>query len=320
MCALLDCSMFSDETKNQHFVSQTEQRLNALNPNAGVKNMRIYSFTVTDREQLSYELETPKGSLISRTLSYDDLFSFDVPGGAKVRENFESLFGRYEATVGHTTDALLRKLRGGDANVSGEINALLPAKFLNLVRNPFSITKILNTFDEVFQYRPTDPEHFAVYNRIVEGRKPHSKYLCRDFGVDDDQYERWLRTIFMLLGTTPGEGTNRLEEILDTPIVDPSKVVLAMVFDFDDAACLLSDRGCVIDERSSHLMIYFNLTSNSFVILTISAPADARLGRFAGRIDVRYHRNNIAALKAYNSYVISTCYRQFFCAQKRFLL
>lgn len=312
--------MFSDETKNQHFVSQTEQRLNALNPNAGAKNMRVYSFKVTDREQLSYELENPNGSLISRTLSYDDLFSFDVPGGAKVRENFESLFGRYEATVGDTTDALLRKLRAGDTDISGEINALIPAKFLNLLRNPSLITKNLNTFGEAADYWPTDPELLATYNRIVAGRKPHSQYLCRDLGVDDDQYGKWLRTIFMLLVAMSGESMNFLEKIIDELIFDPDKIVIAMIFDFDDAACLLSDRGCVIKEDQNNLLISFNLTARSFMILAISAPADACLGRFAGRIDVRYHRNNIAALKAYNSHVISDCYRHFFCAQKQFLL
>ncbi|HDZ9127033.1 TPA: hypothetical protein RUY84_003507, partial [Vibrio cholerae] len=33
-------------TKNQHFLSQAEQRLNAINPTAKAKNQRIYSFDI----------------------------------------------------------------------------------------------------------------------------------------------------------------------------------------------------------------------------------------------------------------------------------
>jgi hypothetical protein len=36
-------------TKNQHFIAQFEQRLNANNPNASNKNKRIYHFSIVKK-------------------------------------------------------------------------------------------------------------------------------------------------------------------------------------------------------------------------------------------------------------------------------
>ena len=41
---------FEDPTVRQHFVSQVEQRLNAINPSAEDRNQRIYRFRLIDRE------------------------------------------------------------------------------------------------------------------------------------------------------------------------------------------------------------------------------------------------------------------------------
>jgi len=72
--------MLENDTRNQHFVTQGEQRLNALNPMADPKNQRIYSFEVVDRENYKLILENPAGRAIGKTLSLFDLFSFDVSG------------------------------------------------------------------------------------------------------------------------------------------------------------------------------------------------------------------------------------------------
>ena len=67
-----------NETANQHYISQVEQRLNALNPNATPANRRIYAFSLQDRENHAVRLNSHKGVLISRTLVLRDLFSFDI--------------------------------------------------------------------------------------------------------------------------------------------------------------------------------------------------------------------------------------------------
>jgi hypothetical protein len=59
-----------NDTANQHYVSQVEQRLNSLNPNSAPRNRRIYSFTLVDREEFALSLDSSQGCLISK--------SFDV--------------------------------------------------------------------------------------------------------------------------------------------------------------------------------------------------------------------------------------------------
>lgn len=79
-----------NSTKQQHFLSQAEQRLNALNPAASAANQRIFSFSLVDREGYLVHLETPSGRRVSSNLLLHDLFSFDVIGRGEPRLNFEA--------------------------------------------------------------------------------------------------------------------------------------------------------------------------------------------------------------------------------------
>jgi hypothetical protein len=191
--------MLKNDTRNQHFVTRGEQRLNALNPQADPKNQRIYSFEVIDRENYKLALESPIGRPIGSNLSLFDLFSFDVPGDSRLRLNFESLFHKYEGYIEAHTQSLLAKLNSGSNDIKAEIIDLFAAKLLNFVRNPFSIQKVLNSFSGLASYDPTDPALLAEYRRTVSGKKPHQAYLCAQLGISDAQYVEWLRVLFMLL-------------------------------------------------------------------------------------------------------------------------
>src|ERR1019366_10189967 len=98
------------EARNQHFISQVEQRLNAINPNALPRNQRIYKLRVVDREDRRLMLANENGSPIKANLSLSDLFSFDIDLDGRLRENFESLFNDYEASIPIHTEGVLRKL------------------------------------------------------------------------------------------------------------------------------------------------------------------------------------------------------------------
>jgi hypothetical protein len=148
--------ILGNDTRNQHFVTQGEQRLNALNPEADPKKQRIYSFEVVDRENYTLKLENPIGRPIGKSLSLFDLFSFDVPGKSRLRLNFESLFQKYEGYIKDHTLSLLAKLNAGSRDLKAEIINLFAAKMLNFVRNPFSIVKVLNSFPGLANYDPTD--------------------------------------------------------------------------------------------------------------------------------------------------------------------
>ena len=120
--------MLENDTRNQHFVTQGEQRLNALNPQAGARKLRIYSFEVVNRENYTLALESQNGRLIGSNLSLFDLFSFDIPGGSSLRLNFKSLFHKYEAHIEAHTKSLLAKLNAGSGDIKAEIIDLFAAK------------------------------------------------------------------------------------------------------------------------------------------------------------------------------------------------
>ncbi|HEX4390114.1 MAG TPA: hypothetical protein VH084_01030, partial [Mycobacterium sp.] len=112
------------------------------NPQADPSNLRIYSFTVVDRENYTLALESPNGRPIGSNLSLFDLFSIDVPGNSRLRLNFESLFHKYEGYIEAHTKSLLAKLNTRDGGIKAEIIDLFAAKFLNFVRNPFCIVRV----------------------------------------------------------------------------------------------------------------------------------------------------------------------------------
>ncbi|NKL63309.1 hypothetical protein [Rhizobium leguminosarum] len=323
--------MHKNETRNQHFLSRTEQALNALNPNATGRNKRIYVFEVVDRERNVLRIEGERGASINSNLSYDDLFSFDVPGGENVRMNFERQFQSYERSVELHTSSLLKKLRRGSRAVESEVASLFAAKLLNFVRNPYSIQKVLNTFPGVTSYTPTDKELLATYRKVVDGRKPHQAHICQTLGVSDAQYVEWLRLLFMLLVPLSGDRPNFFDEMVRGLLQIPGNIVFAYVCDYDNAACLLSDRGFsqpLPDELG--LSFGFNLCSNAFVnfifcdpakVLPASAGLDmwkqASSSRRYRTVEVSYQRNHLDLLTKYNQDVIYQSYRRVFGSSKQ---
>jgi hypothetical protein len=233
----------ANNTHNQHFVTQGEQRLNALNPQADPSNQRIYSFKVVDRENHTLTLENPIGRPIGTNLSLFDLFSFDVPGDSRLRLNFEAHFQKYEGYIKAHTQSLLIKLNIGSGDIKREIINLFAAKLLNFVRNPFSVVKVLNSFPGLAGYDPTDPGLLADYHRVANGRKPHQAHLCAQLGITDAQYVEWLRVLFMLLVPMADGRPNFFEEMIKGLLENRKMHVAAFVSEYDSARCLLSDRG-----------------------------------------------------------------------------
>jgi hypothetical protein len=225
--------MLENDTRNQHFLTRVEQKLNAMNPQADARKLRIYTFEVVDRENYTLALESQNGRLIGSNLSLFDLFSFDVPGGSRLRLNFESLFHKYEAHIEAHTKSLLAKLNARNGDIKAEIIDLFAAKLLNFVRNPFSVVKVLNSFPGIATYDPVDPTLLADYRRIVSGRKPHQAYLCAQLGISDAQYVEWLRLLFMLLMPMAEGRPNFFEETIKNLLENRKMHVAAFVCEYD---------------------------------------------------------------------------------------
>ncbi|MFC5862165.1 DUF4238 domain-containing protein [Acidicapsa dinghuensis] len=314
-----------NDTANQHYVSQVEQRLNSLNPNAAPENQRIYCHTLVDRETFAISLDSAKGRLISKTLALRDLFSFDVIPTGALRLNFETLFQQYEANMETNTSSLLRKLDGGSTDLKREILEIFVAKFMNFLRNPFSVEKVLNTVGDLLRFEPTDPDLLAQYKAVLTGRKPHQAHLCAQLGIDPERYRMWLAALFMMmLQPIPG-GPNFMESTVKAVFERPSGFPMVCVYRYGgehaDKRCLLSDRGFSNPlPQEPHLSFSFNLTSTAFIIYLFAAihelnlpfkPPPGVLELYRTRqkqVRVIPFTNDLAALARYNQNVVYQCH------------
>jgi hypothetical protein len=329
--------MRANDTRNQHFLTRGEQKLNALNPQAAPTNLRIYSFTVADRDNYTLALENPSGRPIGSNLSLFDLFSFDVLDDSDLRLNFESVFQKYEGYIESHTKSLLAKLNTPGSDIKAELIDIFAAKLLNFIRNPYCVEKVLNTFPGIAGYNPTDPALLADYNRILTGKKPHQAHLCKKLGISDAQYVEWLRLLFILLVPMAKSLPNLFEQMIKRLLEDRKKHIAAFVCEFDDAGCLLSDRGFsqpIAD--GPHMAFSFNLCATAFVHYFFSDPAALLQGKASpeflanalaareslpqAQISVTHVRNNLDVLARYNMRVVEQCYERVYCSRKEGLV
>jgi hypothetical protein len=322
----------SNPTANQHFLSRAEQQLNALNPDARPENQRIYSFTLLDREAHRIQLDNARGKSISNNLSLRDLFSFSVVDGDKARFNLEALFGQYEAGVKTNTHELLRKLRSGEQDIKKEILELFVSKFMNFLRNPYSVHKVLNTVGGLIQYEPTDPELLAQYHAVLAGRKPHQEYLCQQLGIDATTYRNWLAVLFMALFRAAPAVPNLMEGIIKGVFENRSQHGQVAIFQYidehRDKRCLLCDRGFInLLQDSRGLSFSFNLNANAFICYTFFDIDQFAAGKVPSsvielfksqpkNIQVHLLTNNLEALATYNRNVVYQCARGVYSSSK----
>jgi hypothetical protein len=317
------------ETKNQHFISRVEQRLNACNPSATPANQRIYEFQIVDRDKHILRLVDARGKSVENNLSMLDLFSFDVDKDKNIRLNFEQAFSRYESQMWANTESVLLAHSTGDSNIATELFNLFVAKLVNFIRNPYSVTKVVNTFGRFTDLHPTNPAIYETYARTMIGRQPHQAHLCHTLGISDDQYKTWLRLLFMLL--TPmmgGSQTNFLEDSIQALFGREEEAILVHVHKYDDQRCLLSDRGFSSPiEQGKHMAFDFNLCENSFIrflfldyktVLGREMPEFIKRGLQRGPkvVRVTYQKNDLPALDVFHRRVIEQSYEHVYSSEK----
>jgi len=319
------------ETKNQHYVSQVEQRLNSLNPSAPKKKQKIYSFNVLDREEYSVSLLNDKGSLIENNLSLSDLFSFDVVD-KKIRANFESLFHDYEKSIEAHTHSILMKLQAGSYDIKNELLNLFVSKFLNFFRNPYCIEKVISTVGVLAEHYPLDPNLASICARIENGRKPHQKYLCSQLGITNDTYKKWLKILFILLMRPKPKEPNMLEQLVKSLYENKSHLVNAFIFSYSgehlDKRPVLSDRGFSLPTQEEGCLAYsFNLSSNAFIYYTFTnvdtqnfVSASERIidlfKKQPKNVSVKYVENELNALASYNKNTIYQAKEKVYCSSQ----
>ena len=324
--------MQQNNTANQHYVSQVEQRLNSLNPTANQLNQRIYSFTVADRETFTLSIDSPRGRSISKNLVLRDLFSFDVIRDNASRFNFEAFFQQYEADMEYNTIALLRKLEQGSGDLKKEILEIFVAKFMNFLRNPYSVRKVLNTIGNVLRFRPTDPELRAQYNAVLAGRKPHQAHLCAQLDIGTEQFQIWLSALFMMLVRPAPNEVNLMESIVKQVFERPSGFPMVCVYRYSgehvDKRCLLSDRGYATPlPQEPHLSFSFNLSSTAYIVYVFASIEELNLPYVPPRMIDLYRTqqknvrvvpftNDLPALARYNQNVVYQCHHAVYSSSR----
>ncbi len=323
----------TNNTKNQHFLSQAEQRLNALNPEAREVNQRIYSFSVADGEKRAPVLDDAEGMSIVSNLSFRDLFSFDVKDRRDARMNFESLFGQYESGIRENTENLMRKLASGPtSDVKAEVLNIFVAKLINFLRNPFSVGEVLRNFGGILRYQPTESDLIEKYNAVRAGEKPQQKYLCSELGLSAAEYQGWLLALFMLLDRPDTGEPNMLERVVKTLYETPSNEVLVCVYqygdEYSDKRCLLSDRGySKLVPQGPHLAFSFNLCAHAFISYVFSsidaaAPKNTPpqiledYSRRRKTVTVSPFKNDLHALSIYNQTVVRQCHSKVYSSSR----
>jgi hypothetical protein len=317
-----------NQTKNQHFISQAEQCLNASNPNAAPANVRIYEFEIVDRDKRVLRLTGSKGRSIENNLSMLDLFTFDIDKDKNLRMNFEDAFGRYESVMRVNTESILLAHSKGRSDIAQELFTLFVAKLLNFIRNPYSIQKAINTFGCLAEVHPTNPPIYDDYTRTMIGRQPHQAHLCRQLGISDEQYRTWLRLLFMLLTPMSNRPGNLLEESIKSLFEKEDHALFVHVHKYDHERCLLSDRGFSWPiEQGKHMAFDFNLGANAFIryafldyetVLGRSMPAFIRRGLLLGPkiVRVSYFTNDLRALDVFHHRVIEQAHQHVYCSAK----
>ncbi len=313
-----------NQTKNQHFLPQVEQRLNAINPNAKKENQRIYAFTVEDRISTLIKLQSKNGVKINCTLSLNDLFSFDIPNQNSTRFNFERLFYQYELGIKINTENLINKLRIKHADIKSEVLNIFVFKLLNFIRNPYSIKKILNTFPSLVGLYPTDVMHYQNFQQVLNGRKPQQEFLCKQLNISEEEYTKWLAILFMLLIRLEENKPNFLEQCVKGLFENPDTYSMVIIHTYDEKTCLLSDRGFSNPlPQDDHLVFDFNLYSKGFIRYVFGnidklAPQNAPqemieyYKSMRKAIDVQHSNNDLNALAQYNKIIVTQCFETVF--------
>ncbi|CAK1722267.1 conserved hypothetical protein [Vibrio crassostreae] len=311
-------------TKNQHYLSQAEQRLNAVNPCAGNKKQKIYGFEVSGDGQLG----CPKLLKIESTLSDLDLYSFSILED-KARLNFESEFGRYESEIESWVASLNSKVKNGFSDVAEEVQHIFVLKFLNTLRNPFTIKETLQIFKKYSNYYPTNVELREIYSKIDTEVKPHMSTICERYGVMDSEYLAWLKILYLLLYVRDNEGSNLLESVVKSFYENAVHHIQVFVCRYSrEQSVLLSDKGFnKFDSSESCINYEFNLDYKShiafaFTDVTAALPDHPLHGNeriielfksMPQQINLRVEVDNEELLSAYNIRTVTQASGMVFC-------
>lgn len=330
--------MFNNKTRNQHYISQVEQKLNCIDASISKEKRRIYQFEPLNRESQEYKLSNKNGVKIEKNLSFDDLYSLEVFGDA-TRDNFEKFFCRLEGQIELLTEEILTSEQL-DKDV---LLTLFNAKLMNVIRNPYCIKATINTYSLLLDYVPTDKFLIKYFNKI--NSMTPCVHLLSKFNITQEEYRKWLTIIFYMvvpIKLNNEKYLNFATEIIKN-IFDPEKMHLYIaIATHEREVCLLSDRAHVDFSEAlpgNNFGYEFNLTKNAFIHFIFAENSLDNLSKLADipenlthimkkrginklqipSLKIDKFVNEDSLFRAYNSRVIYQCHTNFYTANKGFL-
>lgn len=330
--------MFNNKTRNQHYVSQVEQKLNCIDSSMPKEKRRIYQFESINRESQEYVLSDERGVKIEKNLSFDDLYSLEILDDT-TRDNFEQYFSKLESKI----EELTKEVLASEQLDKDILLTLFNAKLINVIRNPYCILSTINTYFNLCNYTPVDQNLAHYFGKIDTLEVPES--VLSEFSINKIQFRKWLKIIFYMvvpIKLSNGNYLNFASEIIKN-IFNPENMCIEINLAIHEReVCLLSDRGHVDFSKAiqgNGFGYQFNLTKNAFInfsfiennldnlneflnipeeLLTIMKKRGMnKLDRPILRINKFINEDSL--FRVYNSRIMYQCHKHFYAANTEFL-
>ncbi|NBB11776.1 hypothetical protein [Pseudomonas sp. SLFW] len=323
--------MEKSNARNHHYISQVEQRLNAIDRSVIQHNQRIYKFKIVDAENKLVALTDINGVKIEKNLAARDLYALRMLEGGG-QQNLEAAFHQYENDIGLVTQSLLQKLQNpSEVDIKSEFLKLYLLKLMNSFRNPYSIRNTLNSLQALKGVLPGNQALANQFLKMDEGQRTQASRICEQYEVTEEEYNDWLKAMCLLILQPLDHGLNFLETLVKELMENTSLVKDFTVFSYDvdlaDGGVLLCDRGIVLGNVDNNIrMEFFNLDSHNFVsfmfinyqaqqIVPVPSRALDAMKRYAEKTRVFNPRNDLVMLETYNSHCVWQAAEHVYCSR-----
>lgn len=314
---------FENETKNQHYIAQVEQKLNSINPDAKRDKRRIYKFKVKNKNNLVVKNTSENGVKIEDNLSYDDLYTFNFLEG-KVREHFENFFQKYENNIETHIKNMEGKYNDGYQDITLEVVNIFLYKLMNMIRNPYFIKETIIIFEDFLEIDISKDNDIV---RVMNFTSEDKDKVYKEYNITADDYKKWLMIIYLAITKKDGEEF-LLESIIRNTFNNTDYHKDILILFYDDNFCLLSDKGFNLGSiGDGNFVLEFNLRKDVFISFPffsshyMSNLMKQELGvsdeylqevlsvkkRSSKNIKATKSSNKIEALSEYNKRTIENC-------------
>jgi len=319
-------------TKNQHYISRVEQKLNSCTPKAHPSYRKIYKFKIENRD--NFEVSFVDEVNIKDNLCDNDLFTYQFID-EKRRANFESFFERYEKSIEHKTNFIINADSStNQAPLLAAIKKVYAAKMVNYVRNPFNIEKTLNNFSTLNNYSYPSKNFKKTIEKIYKLEGNNIQERCKSYKVSHRQYKDWLVILFTLLHDNSRLMKSFIDEILTQ--YNHHQNIFMIKNDFEK--CILSDRGVCSYVNGAHSFFEVNLTDQCFIIFVSTNILDTE--QYKNPLNQDYFNkairtgimqyecnklmvipidNNIDLLKSFNQRSLYHSHSHIYCSSKNIM-